>query len=398
MKTGEKNNVVWIQWLCCCFLAICTACVKDVSDSEKPEQGPWKRTLLVYMAADNNLYSYAYSNLADIEAAVRNMSEKSAAVVVYLDTPYENPQLFRILPDGTRQVLKNFSEKHNSVSPEVMAEVIGEVCSRCPAQHYGLVLWSHATSWLPANSTLLKKNIQEQEEWPETKTFGQDTGESPTAYMELEDLKNVLPDGLFDYILFDACYMGSVEVAYALRNKADYIVASPTEVLAGGFPYSNITEILSDEIPDLEAVCRAYYEYYNTMPGRSRAASIGLVATKHLENLATISKEIVQKALTENPNLWSEPDLAQIPCVDRSNIHFAYDLDRYMVALADEEQYEQFSQQLDLAIPYSAHTPYFFDVSLQYCCGLTAYIPLKENAPHNPFYFSLDWGRAVYGN
>ena len=370
-------------------------CVKDASGPDDTE-GPFTRTVLIYMAADNNLYSYALSNLADIGSAAGDLSGKSAAIVVYLDTPYEDPQLFRVMPDGTRQVLKKFVGGHNSVSREVMGEVIGEVRSRCPADRYGLVLWSHGTSWLPANSSLMRQSARRGEVWPATKTFGQDTGESPSAYMELEDLKNVLPDGLFDYILFDACYMGAAEVAYALRNKADYIVASPTEVLAGGFPYDRVTGLLAAEFPDLEAVCRAYYDYYDAMPGRSRAASVGLIVTAELEKLASAVREIVEKARTENPNLWSDPGLSEIQCLDRSGTHFAYDLDRYMHALADADGYARFVRQLQSAVPYAAHTPYFFDLPLEYCCGLSAYIPLDENAAHTPFYLTLDWGRVVY--
>ena len=50
--------------------------------------------------------------------------------------------------------------------------------------------------------------------------------------MEIDDLAKGLPDDLFDFILFDACYMASVECTYELRNKAEYILASPTETMA----------------------------------------------------------------------------------------------------------------------------------------------------------------------
>ena len=45
----------------------------------------------------------------------------------------------------------------------------------------------------------------------------------------------------FDYLLFDACFMSSVEALYDLRRAADYIVASPCEVMAHGFPYTTST-------------------------------------------------------------------------------------------------------------------------------------------------------------
>ena len=41
-----------------------------------------------------------------------------------------------------------------------------------------------------------------------------------------------------DYILFDDCYMSSVEVAHALRHVTDYLIGSTSEIMAYGFPYA----------------------------------------------------------------------------------------------------------------------------------------------------------------
>jgi hypothetical protein len=40
-----------------------------------------------------------------------------------------------------------------------------------------------------------------------------------------------------DYILFDACFMSNIEAIYDLRNAANYIIASPCEIMGRGFPY-----------------------------------------------------------------------------------------------------------------------------------------------------------------
>jgi hypothetical protein len=61
--------------------------------------------------------------------------------------------------------------------------------------------------------------------------------------MELADFANAIPYKL-DFIIFDACFMGSVEVCYELKDKAEYIVASPTEILSPGFVYSSMMQHL----------------------------------------------------------------------------------------------------------------------------------------------------------
>ena len=62
-----------------------------------------------------------------------------------------------------------------------------------------------------------------------------------------------------DFIIFDACFMGSVEVAYELRDVCDKIVASPTEVIAEGMDYITMASyLMKSSGSDLEGFCRNY--------------------------------------------------------------------------------------------------------------------------------------------
>ena len=82
--------------------------------------------------------------------------------------------------------------------------------------------------------------------------------------MEVPQLAQALKAaGQWQYVIFDACFMSSVEALYDLRSVAPYIVASPAEVMSGGFPYSTMVPLLlgKDNTPtSLENVCRAYMD------------------------------------------------------------------------------------------------------------------------------------------
>ena len=93
-----------------------------------------------------------------------------------------------------------------------MKQVLNDIIQMYPAQEYRLILWSHGTSWLPAGSSL--------------RSFGEDSGKQ----MNIPDLAENLPIK-FDFILFDACLMGSVEVVYELKEKANFIISSSTETI-----------------------------------------------------------------------------------------------------------------------------------------------------------------------
>ena len=51
--------------------------------------------------------------------------------------------------------------------------------------------------------------------------------------MNIEDFAAAIPMKM-DYIIMDACLMGGIEVAYALKDKCDRIIFSQAEVIGDG--------------------------------------------------------------------------------------------------------------------------------------------------------------------
>ena len=66
-----------------------------------------------------------------------------------------------------------------------------------------------------------------------------------------------------EYILFDDCYMSSIEVAYELKDVADYLIASTCEVMAYGMPYATMGKHLLGT-PDYRAICDDFYDFIQT--------------------------------------------------------------------------------------------------------------------------------------
>jgi hypothetical protein len=157
-----------------------------------------------------------------------------------MDVAGETPCLLRITEDG-EQMIKTYSE-FNSANPTNMNRLLREITGMYPSESYGLILWSHGTSWLPAGVQL--------------KFFVADGNRQ----MNIPDLAEALPVH-FDFILFDACLMGAVEVAYELRNKTDYIIASSTETIDTGFPYELVIPALMSSTPDLRKATESYLLY-----------------------------------------------------------------------------------------------------------------------------------------
>ena len=115
------------------------------SDKIEPEYG--ERTVLIYMAADNDLNKDGETNIKSI---LKGMEQTAGRLVIYIDPRYDVPRLLTVKGGkGCRlDTLETYTEE-NSASPEVLARVVQEVQKRYPASSYGLVLWSHGLGWVP---------------------------------------------------------------------------------------------------------------------------------------------------------------------------------------------------------------------------------------------------------
>ena len=248
-----------------------------------------QNAVIVYMAADNNLEDFAKDNINQMEQA---MTGDDKNLLVYLNATGEAPRVLKIVHDTSPEIVSKAVITYpaqNSASSAVMTKVLEDIREAWPAASYGLILWSHATSWMPPGSR------------PTTLSFGDDGGDQ----MDIKDLKNALP-GEYEYIIFDACSMASVEVVYELRNKTDFILASPTETIASGMPYHRVLPHFFEGSAGLQHVADKYVEYYEQQDGLYRSATMSLIDTRELPALAAVSKGIIENAEFTHPDYHRE--------------------------------------------------------------------------------------------
>lgn len=210
--------------------------------------------------------------------------------------------------------------------------------------------------------------------------------------MDIKDLAAALPIR-YSYILTDACLMGGVEVAYELRDCCDYFIASAAEVLAGGFPYDEVTGYLMDGgTVALQEACRLFYEHYKTS-----GATIAIVNTEGLGRLAEVSRGIF---LSTRPTQTSV-DRDSLQVYFRGNRPWFYDLEDYVRQLDPPgEMLAGFTNALEQAVVYRISTDNFVIGNTNYFpiktfSGLSTYVPNPENSVLNEYYRTLAWNEAV---
>lgn len=328
--------------------------------------------LIVYLAADNDLSMDAVANLAQIEKAYRTTSAK---LVVFIDALNERPRLLEITDSG--QLLIEEYDDPNSVSPNIMNDVLLEIVKLYPAKHYGLILWSHGTSWLPANS-YLRVDVNDKKN-----AFGDDKGKQ----MNIQELASALPLK-FEFILFDACLMGAIEVAYELRNNTNYILSPSTETIADGFPYDLIIPELLKPDYRLSKIAQAYFNFYNNQRGAYRSATISLIKTSELDSLALQFRALF---VNNPPDLYSFKR-ASVQRLDVYDEQYHFDLMDFIQKVQPASDKQSFVKQLEKCVIYKAHTPRFVEMfDIVNYCGLSCYIAHPDRIDLNEYYKSLEW-------
>ncbi len=339
-------------------------------------------TLLVYMAANNSL-GRDRKDLDDIDemikAARAGALAGGARVLVFRSEYYgsRSQRLMELTPDSLRTLITYADDGTPASDPERLRRVIADTRAKAPADHYGLVLWSHGLGWtnLSFDSKL--------------RSFGEDR--TTGRMMAISELGGALDADAFDFIYFDCCLMSSVEVAYELRHAAPYLCGSVTETPYDGMPYDKTLPLLLDGSPSaLEATARTVMEHYGVHTFGSCPVSAVVVATEALDDLAAATVEIYSTA-RELPEDFTPQ---QFYFSSRYPEYRYYDLEQYVETICpDQAMLDSWREILGRVVKFQAHSDYIWstDHPITRHCGLSTRILFKASDSGVLGYSDLQW-------
>ena len=110
-----------------------------------------RRTVLVYMSAQNSLINNVAADSAEIMNG-RQYLANNDRMLFFIDDG-QKPRLYRVARQWSQpQLVQQWSHDFCSTDPNTVQSVLQWVKTQFPAQEYGLVMWSHADGWLPATN------------------------------------------------------------------------------------------------------------------------------------------------------------------------------------------------------------------------------------------------------
>ena len=247
-------------------------------------------TVMTWVALDNNLGRYAAGNLDKIETALAGR-EDDVWAVTQVDTRISLGEAAASRPaGGTRSApgmafrgqlradddpdaLTLYASGASTAAVDAMrlgeanmgdgtelADFIAWAKLHYPAEHYALVIDAHGANWKGVSSD-------------------DTTASGVEDVIQIGELGDALEGADLDLLVFNACNMGGVEVAYEVRDDVEVMVASEAIMWAGEFPYEAL--IAGTTAPD---------------PGETHAEALGRrlveASAHHWEHDVIVSDEV----------------------------------------------------------------------------------------------------------
>lgn len=258
-----------------------------------PAAADW--ALLMYFNGDNDLEDSAYIDLGEMQSVG---SSARLSIVMQLDSAYRDQGDARRLyvGAGTSQVIENLGEV-NSGDWRTLADFGVWAVERYPARRYGLVMWDHGEGW------------KSRPVRPRSKGFSFDDTDGGEISIAAGDYGRALAaisaaiGGPLDLIGFDACLMGTWEVAAASAPYGQVFVASEESEPYSGWAFDDFLSPLA-EAPSMTAQHLAEWivdSYADASPDDSTMSAIDLLT---LDALADALSALAD-ALRDHPDFFA---------------------------------------------------------------------------------------------
>lgn len=381
------------------FIVVGVSCSNgDSPDGPDVPVTPVGQTVFMFFPWSNSLLSDFRRTVEDMQTVVAERSMKNERIMVFMATSEHEAVLFELKKQNGRcltDTLRRYSDRPFT-SRQWLTSLFSEIMTLAPASRYGMVVGCHGLAWVPVQGqrnarkrlgsqekideedNLYKKERIDKEGEPNdlmhfevqgpvtTRFIG---GTYPETQIETTDLADAMADAGFhtEYILFDACYMSSVEVAYELKDVTHYLIASPTEVLSYGFPYITMGKHLLGT-PNYKGIVDSFISFYSSY--NLPYGTVAVTDCTQLDALAAIAQQI-NAAAAEPTNAASKGKLNTarsgknvpngVQIMDGYSPTLFYDLG-HLMSLKDAGTVltAAFAEQIDKTVPYKGHTGQYF--------------------------------------
>jgi len=233
-------------------------------------------TVMVYIAADNNLSSFVNGDVDEMESAGSNdymdivcqidglVSSWYNGYDDYLGDNHSTVRRYHIQPGNSSNnsidagFISDLGEL-NTEDPNTLRDFVNWTIDNYPSDRYMLVIWNHGGGWSRPAHPLAEKAIV----WDDTDGDGSGINFSNGEYANcLSQVRDHLGRSL-NIIGFDACIVGLLENEYETMGYADYLVHSEANVPGDGWNYEFLQQLGLNPNASEEEICDWIVDEYS---------------------------------------------------------------------------------------------------------------------------------------
>jgi hypothetical protein len=245
-------------------------------------------TMLVYIAADNDLAQWADSDLVEME---RFGSDQNITVVAQVDKPAIGATRL-LIGQGSSSVIQNLGIV-DMCSWETLRDFICWGITYFPARRYLVLLWDHGTGWTAMPN----------------RSFGTDWSSGNVLSIANGDFQKAVSTAYeytgtrIDLFAFDACLMQQIEVSFEIKDYAYVFLAPQSVIPLPGFRYDTILQRLranpAMDAPELSQIIvqSTVDNYQNIQP-----VALSAINLARIGGFAQALAEIEGQLMQESPN------------------------------------------------------------------------------------------------
>ncbi len=281
---------------------------------------PREWTVMIYLDGDNDLETEACNDFNEMESA--DLSGSGIQVVTLFDRAYgedfrdsdwKDTRLYEIshgshfynfeskrLASTELGITTDSATELNMGDPETAKKFIDFCKSKYPANNYAFIFWNHGTGWRSSSNSIVtystisnydilkNLNLQVSERIPSNyKAVCVDESTSNNDMLFTEEIGDIFSTRSVDVVGFDTCLAGMMEVAYEIKDHADYMIASEEVEDGDGWEYDdwlNTFKGTSKTAEDMiESVVSEYADKYQFTSG----ATLAGIKLSEIDNVHT---------------------------------------------------------------------------------------------------------------
>lgn len=251
-------------------------------------------TFLVFMAADNDLADFVEDDLDEMQSVGSN---ENVNILVYLNSKSSEGNKFsrKLVVQKGHADAWAADKQYDSGDAATVYRACKWAHKHFPADRFVIVFWNHG-------SGSLNRSLSIDDAAMRSVCYDDTTGHHLTdAHVRTvldSTVKNLRDGKKIDIVAFDACYMGGIETAFAVKDFANYMVASEETIPGNGYGYDRFLSVVAQGPIDPQQLVQVMVSAYQSEYSRASDYTLSAIDLRLINSVVKKVNSLSEHCIT----------------------------------------------------------------------------------------------------